>query len=209
MVHIVRRESNGGTGQLVSDWTPVEMEAYDEAVVDVYSNCDEVELFLNGKSLGVKEHPADDAARSWKFTFEKGNIKAVGKNKGKVAATQELQTAGAPAKIVLHADKMNLAEDWDDVSFVTASVTDANGIVCPGAENVIDFKITGPGIIAAVDNGNIASHESYRGSQRKAFRGTCIAIIKATATNGKITVQASAAGLAKADLSLDIIPASK
>jgi beta-galactosidase len=206
MVYIVRHEANGGQGPMVSDWTPVEMEAYDEADVSVYSNCDEVELFLNGKSLGSKEKPADDAARSWKFTFEKGSLKAVGKNKSAVVAEQELKTAGAPAKIILKADQTKLADDWNDVAFVTATVTDANGITIPNAENEIRFTLEGPGVIAAVDNGNNASHESYQGNKRKAWKGTCIALIKDNEAKGKITIKASADGLAAGSVSLDAAP---
>lgn len=206
MLFIVRHEANGGQGPLVPDWTPAEMEAYDEADVSVYSNCDEVELFLNGKSLGSKEKPADDAARSWKFTFEKGSLKAVGKNKGKVVAEQELKTAGAPAKIILKADQSKLSNDWNDVAFVTATVVDANGVVCPNADNEISFAIDGPGVIAAVDNGNNSSHESYQGNKRKAYKGNCVALIKANAANGKITIKASAAGLGDGSVSIEAVP---
>jgi beta-galactosidase len=88
VVHIVRKQENAGAGPVVADWTPTDFDTYDDARVSVYSNCDEVELFLNGKSLGVKPKPADDSPRDWNVTYEKGTIKAIGKNKGKEVATE-------------------------------------------------------------------------------------------------------------------------
>ncbi len=99
VVHIVRKEENAGAGAWINNWTPTDFDTYDDAKVAVYSNCTEVELFLNGKSLGSKTKPADDSPRLWDVTFEKGTIKAVGKIDGKVVASEEFKTAGKPAKV--------------------------------------------------------------------------------------------------------------
>jgi beta-galactosidase len=192
VVHIVRKEDNAGAGQWVANWTPVDFGTYDDARVEVYSNCDEVELFLNGKSLGSKMKPADDSPRSWEVTFEKGSLKAVAKNKGKEVAFDELKTAGDPERIILSVDKSTITTNWDDVSYITAKVVDANGIVCPNGEKLISFSVSESGMIAAVDNGDVTSHEAYQTSARHTFHGQCIAIIKAKSTSGKITVTASA-----------------
>jgi beta-galactosidase len=186
---------------LVSDWTPANTAAHAENV-EVYSNCEEVELLLNGKSLGSKPHPADDAARVWNVPFEPGTIRAVGKNKGKIVATHELRTAGKPARIVLAADRSKLASSWDDVVYVTASVVDENGVLVPNADQLVAFRATGPGVIAAVDSGSNASHEPFQASERHAYQGQCLAIVKASSA-GRITVTASAPGLAAATANIE------
>jgi len=144
-----------------------------------------VELFLNDKSLGSKAKPADDSPRSWEITFEKGSLKAVAKDKGKEVASEELKTAGDPVRIILTADKSKITKNWDDVSYVTAKVVDANGIVCPNTDKLISFGVSESGIIAAVDNGDINSHEAYQASERHIYSGQCIAIIKAKSLLGQ------------------------
>lgn len=204
VVHIVRRSDNAGAGDWVADWSPVDEGTYDEARVEVYSNCDEVELFLNGKSLGTKEKPANDSPRSWTVTYERGALKAVAKNKGAVVASEELKTAGKPAGILLTADKTEISNTWDDVSFVTASVVDADGIICPDVDKLISFAVSDEGIISAVDNGDPEGHEAYQASGRHVFNGKCIAIIKAKAASGKITVTASSPELASGSVMIEI-----
>ena len=179
MVHIVRRAENAGVGAWVANWTPTDFDTYDNAKVQVYSNCDDVELFLNGKSLGTLPKPANDSPREWDVTFEKGTIKAIGRNQSKEVASEEFKSAGAPAKIILTSSQSALTKNWDDVSFVTATVVDANGVPCPNSDNLIKFSVSGPGVIAAVDNGNITSHEPYQATERQAYQGKAIAIIKA------------------------------
>src|SRR5207248_7228284 len=125
-------------------------------------------------------------------------IKAVEKNGDNVAATDELRTAGKPATIVLTTDRQKLAPGWDDVAFVQARVVDENGVLVPNADNLISFKLTGPGMIAAVDNADNASHEPFRGGERHAFQGVCFAMIKSSAEGGTIKVDASSSGLQNA-----------
>lgn len=196
MVYAMRKEQNAGEGAWVSDWTPADIDTYDDARIQVYSNCDEVELFLNGRSHGVKPRPADNVSpRSWQMTFEKGTLKVVGKNNGRVVATQELRTAGPPAGIVLKADREYIAPDWDDLSYITATVVDANGVPCPAADNQLTFNVSGAGFLAGVDNADLTSAESFLGTRRFAWKGVCIALVKANADHGDITITASAGQL--------------
>lgn len=212
MVHIARlelapaegRQTKGSTERF-SNWTPRAPVAYTEANVEVYSNCEQVELVLNGKSLGSKPRSRDDAPRTWRVPFEPGTIKALGKNKDLVVATHELRTAGKPAKILLAADRTKLIPDWDDVSYVTATVADENGVPNPWANDLITFNLSGPGAIAAVDNGDLASHEPFQASQRLAYHGQCIAILRATAPLGRITLTASAPGLESASVTIKAV----
>lgn len=196
-VHIVRRgDGVGGRAgvQLVADWSPADPASYTNAAVSVYSNCDEVELFLNGKSLGSKPKPADDAPRNWNMPFEKGTLKAVAKNGGKIVATDELKTAGEPVKILLTAERSSIHNNWDEVSYVDAKVVDANGIVCPQATNELTFTAWGPGVIAATDNGDNANHDIYSLPVRHAYHGRAIALVKGKGV-GKVTVKATSPGL--------------
>lgn len=202
VVHIVRKSDNAGAGVWVANWTPADFDTYDNAKVQVYSNCDEVELFLNGKSQGVLQKPVNDAAREWDLTFERGNIKAIGRNKGKEVASEEFKSAGAPAKIILSTSKQVISADWDDAAFINAVVVDAEGVPCANADNLIRFSISGPGQVKAVDNGNIISHELYNASSRKAYQGKAIAIVKAIKDSGKLIVKAESEGLQAATLEI-------
>lgn len=205
VVHIVRKSENAGAGNWTADWTPNDFDTYDNAKVQVYSNCDEVELFLNDKSLGTVKKPADDSPREWNVTFEEGTIKAIGKNNGKVAAQEEFKTAGKPSKVILTKSNATLANNWDDVSFITATIVDDKGIVCANADNLIKFAVTDAGKIIGVDNGNIISHEDYLSPERSAYKGKAIAIIKAAKNAGKIEIKALAEGLEGAAISIDIV----
>ena len=209
VVHLVRVGTGARGAERFSDWTPRDAVRGD-TTVEVYSNCEQVELVLNGKSLGAKPRPRDDAPRVWKTPFAAGTIQAHGKNSGKTVATHELRSAGKPAKIVLAADRLKLSTAWDDVAYVTATVADDKGVAIPWANDLIEFKLTGAGVLAAIDNGDLASHESYRGAKRQAFQGQCVAILKATAPGSKITLSASASGLTAGSLTLETIaPVSK
>jgi beta-galactosidase len=189
---------------LFSDWTPKKSESHDENV-EVYSNCEEVELLLNGKSLGLQQKPADDSARTWKVAYTPGILKAVAKNKSKIAAICELRTAGKSAKILLSVDRNKLSPAWDDVSAVTVSVVDENGVLIPTANDLISFQVSGPAVIAGVDNGDNGSQEPFHANERRALQGRCVAFLKATAEHGKITFTATAPGLMASSINLNAV----
>jgi beta-galactosidase len=182
------------TQVLFSDWTPEDLSPHEENI-EVYSNCKEVELFLNGQSLGVKTINADASPRNWQVPFSPGILKAVARNDGEVVATDELRTAGKPAKIILSAESKTISPDFDDVAIVRAKITDANDIEIPSANDLISFQISGPGQIAAVDNGDNSSHELFQAGERHAFQGECAAFVKANSGSGKIILTATATGL--------------
>jgi len=186
---------------LFSDWTPRNLSAHEENV-EVYSNCDEVELFLNGVSIGTQSRPGDDSPRIWKVQYASGTLLAVGRNETRQVTTYELHTAGTPAKILLTPDRNSVSPTWDDVVYLTATVVDTNGVLIPTASDLITFRVSGPGVIAAVDSGNNTSHEPFQASERKAYQGRCFAIIKASGAKGRITVSASAPGLKESSVSI-------
>ena len=91
---------------------------------------------------------------------------------------------------------------WDDVAYVTATVVDADGVLVPSASDLITFKVSGPGFITAVENGDNASHEPFQASQRKAYQGRCFALVKVSARSGRVTITASASGLGGASIAM-------
>ncbi|MDB5129315.1 beta-galactosidase GalB [Mucilaginibacter sp.] len=172
------------------NWEPGKM-------VDIwayYNNADEVELYLNGKSVGIKKKTGDDLHIMWRLKFEPGTLKAVSRKNGKVVLTKEIKTAGAPAKIELTADRSNIKADGKDLSFITVKVLDKDGNLVPDAANRIKLTVLG-GTLISVDNGNPVSHDSFRANNVKAFHGLGLAVVKGRETAGSIRVTATAAGL--------------
>jgi beta-galactosidase len=191
------------TQTLFSDWTPKNTEKHEENV-EIYSNCETVELFLNGKSLGEKSKPVDDSPRNWKVEYETGTIRAVGKNGGKTVTEYELKTAGKPAKILLSVNKNELANDWNDVVFVEATVVDENGVVVPNAGDLINFNASGAGFFAAVDSGDNTDTAPFQDIRRKAFQGKVFAYLKANKNAGKITISAQSENLKSNTITINV-----
>lgn len=167
-----------------------------------YNNADEVELYLNGKSLGIQKKTGDDLHVMWRVKYEPGTLKAISRKNGKTVLTREIHTAGAPAKIELTADRSQIRADGKDLSFITVKILDKDGNVVPDADNKVNFKIAGDGSIASVDNGDPVSHDPFKADYRKAFHGLALAIVQAKEKAGTITLTASADGLKSATLVL-------
>ncbi|MEO6391453.1 MAG: glycoside hydrolase family 2 TIM barrel-domain containing protein, partial [Pyrinomonadaceae bacterium] len=182
------------TQVLFPDWNPHDLSAHNENV-EVYSNCDEVELFLNGKTLGKKPVPNDASPLNWTVAFETGSIKGVGYQAGKPITEFTLRTAGPPAKILLSVDRTRVANNWDAVAFVTALVVDKNGVIVPNANDLVDFAISGSGVIAAVDSSDNNDHDSFQTTRRNAFQGRVFALVKANRDSGKIVIKATSGSL--------------
>jgi|SRR5665648_74644 len=173
-------------------------------VVDVwaYSNAEEVELFLNDKSLGIKKKQGDDLHLMWKVPFTPGTLKAISRTGGKDILVQEVKTAGAPAKLLVTADRSSIAADGTDLSFLTVDVVDENGVIVPDADNLVKFQLEGSGAIVGVDNGDPVSHESFKAPQRKAFHGKCLVVVQAGEQAGIIQLTANSEGLASANVDI-------
>jgi len=169
-----------------------------------YNNADEVELFLNGKSLGTKSKKDEELHVVWQLKYEPGILKAVSRKNGKVVLVKEIKTAGKPAKIELSVDRASIAADGKDLSFVTVRILDEQGNLVPDADNLVQFKLEGAGTIAGVDNGFQASLEPFKADYRKAYRGLCLAIVQAKQKAGKIKLTATSAGLQEAGLTITV-----
>jgi beta-galactosidase len=180
-----------------------------------YSNGAEVELFLNGKSLGRKKRFAEPVELPtgtnvspdqkfaskyrllWEVPFEPGTLKAVAYHESKPVATDEVRTAGPAARVKLVPDRSVIQADGDDLSFVTVRVEDKDGVLCPAADHLVHFHISGAGTIAGVDNGNAATVEPFHADYRKAFNGLALVIVRSLPGRaGGVRLTASSEGLA-------------
>jgi|WetSurMetagenome_2_1015567.scaffolds.fasta_scaffold03813_2 beta-galactosidase len=176
-------------------------------IVDVwvYTNCSQVELLLNGKSLGTKSKQGDELHLMWRVPFEAGTLTAVGRDKnGTETMKSEVKTAGEPAKISLTPDRTAINADGSDLSFVKVEILDKDGNLVPHADNLVKFSIEGDAVITAVDNGCQTSMEHFRDDKRKAFNGMCLAVVKAGSKKGKATLKASSEGLPDAVTYIDL-----
>lgn len=171
-----------------------------------HSNLERVELFLNGASLGSRiVEPCNHV--EWDVPFAPGVLEARGYRGGQLVLTARRETAGAAAGVRLSADRTTLNADGEDVAMLTAEIVDAQGRVVPQADNEVTFRVTGPGAVIGVGNGNPASAEADKADHRKAFNGMCAAILQVKKTAGAIQVEASSPGLAAGTLTLTAVPA--
>ena len=192
--------------------------------VTCYTNCDTVELFLNGKSVGLKGYAfprygmedrygntgararvprtTGDLHLEWDVPYEPGTLKAVGTKDGKAVTTVEVSTTGEPSAIRLTRDRAAMAADRRDVVHVTVELLDAQGRVVPTADGEVAFVVEGEGKLIGLDNGDPQSHEDYKAARRKAFNGLCLAIVQSTGKSGRIRVTATSPGLQPGNLTI-------
>jgi beta-galactosidase len=169
-----------------------------------YNNADEAELFLNGTSMGNRRKAEGKFHVMWRLPFEPGTLRAVTRLAGETVCEKEIHTAGEPARIELAPDRPVIRPDGRDLCFVTVTILDSRGNLCPRADNLVTFHLDGPGRIAGVDNGYQASHEPFQANRRKAFNGMCLLIIQAEKDKGKLQVQAESEGLPATSFTLHI-----
>ncbi len=163
-----------------------------------YNNADEVELFINGKSQGVRRKTGEQPEGrydmhntkaklnseyhvGWRVTFNPGEVKVVARKDGHIVGEQTIKTAGAPARIRLSKDYQG-----KNTTFITAEVVDKDGNLCPWADDMIYFISEGDGKILGTDNGCQTSMENFKAPQRKAFFGKCMVVVSG---NGSITAK--------------------
>lgn len=170
-----------------------------------FSNCEEVELFLNGKSKGLKK-PADfkNNITEWELNYQEGTIELKGFNKGKVVSKDKLTTVGKPFAIQLKTKTDKLEASGLDLAYVQVDVVDEKGRKVCSATNEITFEVSGSGELVGVSSGDILSHESMKDSKRKVYNGSCIAVLKGGKEKGTITIKAKAAGLKESLLEIKV-----
>jgi beta-galactosidase len=169
--------------------------------VYAYTNCEEVELFLNGKSLGKKKS-IPFTKLEWELVYKPGKLEARGYNKGRTVIKDVVETATSPAQVALKSDCGTLKADGCDVAVIIVAIKDASGRVVPVADNLVKFSIEGPGKIIGTGNGDPGSHEPDKATQRKAFNGYCLVLVQTDRTAGDIRLKASSETLKSAEVIL-------
>ncbi|MGC6400898.1 glycoside hydrolase family 2 TIM barrel-domain containing protein [Sphingomonas sp. FW199] len=178
---------------LFDDWTPADASPHPE-MIEVYSNCRQVEAFLNGRSLGSLSINADASPRRWAVTYAPGEVRAVCLDPEAKGISDRLRTAGAPAAIRLTADSPTVGSDFDSMTYVRAEIVDAKGVVVPGANQLMRFSIEGAGKLIATDNGSVTEHRPFAAPERQPRNGYATALVRG-AGNGRFTVRVRADGL--------------
>lgn len=171
----------------------------------IYSNARDVELFLNGKSIGshvMELETSQDMRAHFKVPFEPGVLRVVGHFADGSECSEVLHTPSDPAAVVLTSDKETLLADGRDIAFVEISTVDVNGIPVGNARNLIRVEVSGAGRLVGLDNGDSTDYDSYKGDNRRLFSGKLLAMIESTLEPGEITVRAYSEGLENAELRL-------
>lgn len=171
--------------------------------VRCFSNCDEVELLVNGRSLGSKRVERNSHV-AWQVPYRPGCIEAVGFVGGKPVMKHARLTTGAPTRLQLDCDREKLRADGRDVAVVRVSALDADGREHPTANDLVQFEISGAGRLLGVGNGDPSSHESDKAPLRSLFNGLAMVLVQAGDAPGKVTIAARADGLSPAGLTLAV-----
>lgn len=181
------------TLHLLPHWNWQGMEGK-EIPVYCYTDYDEAELFVNGKSQGRIHKDSKSLLDTYRLrwnhvVYEPGELKVVAYKDGKPVGEETVHTAGAPAKILLEPDKTVMKADQDDLCFITVTMTDKNGNVCPNADDEIEVSVSGAGRLEALCNGDATSLESFKGTRMKLFHGKLVLVVRSGVKHGTIKVK--------------------
>ena len=185
----------------VWNWKPGQ-----QVIVNVFSNCEEVELFLNNKTIGVKKM-ADFKNRTitWTLPFEAGKLRAVGRIAGKDLASFDLNTTGKPVTIVTKSDVSQLKDDKQELANVFVTLFDKSGNTVYSAENEITCEVTGPVRILGMEDSNPRNIENYKDNKQHAFHGKLLIYLQSLDKPGKAVIKLSSPGLKGTTIELDVI----
>lgn len=170
-----------------------------------YTNADEVELLVNGKSVGIKQNPIDDAKHRnqiyWKdITWQPGNIEAVARKAGKVVARHKLETTGKAVRLIAVADNSNWKADEQDLQHVDVMAVDSRGKMVPDYDGQIEFSVSGNATLAAVCNGDITTSELFQTTTHKMWHGRAMIILRSDNKPGKVSLNIKSAVLKSATI---------
>jgi beta-galactosidase len=176
-----------------------------EMQVEVYSGAETVRLFLNGKMIGEKPTGREQQFKAlFNVPYAPGTLRAVGIRGDRAVAESVLNTAGTPARLRLTADRTLLQADGQDLSFVTVEALDADGRFQPDADQEVQVTINGPGVIAALGNGDGRDTATYQGDRRKLFQGRALVIVRTSRQGGPIHLTATAPGLSAGEMEIQV-----
>ena len=167
--------------------------------VRVFTNCEEIELILNGKSIGKRNKFSDWI--EWEINYVPGKLEAIGYINGTAVEKDIQETAGEPAEIALETDKSVLSNR--EVAFITVSARDAQGRVVPEAMNKIVFDVFGSGFLLGVGNGDPGSREQDKSDTRRLFNGYCLALLQSSGKEGNILIKASSESLKSCEIEIE------
>ena len=193
-----------GQTRVSSHWNREQGQKY---TVYTYTNGDEVELLLNGKSIGVKKNNDQKKPNviTWKnVAYEPGRLLAIARKDGREVARHQIETAGKPVKLLLQAEKKDAAwrADGMDLQYMKVYAVDSKGRVVPTTEGMVTFDVEGAARIIAVDNGNHSSDDLFDGNQKQLYEGFAMTILRSDRTGGKVKITARCKGLKPASLTL-------
>lgn len=177
----------------------------DGDIVDVwayFNNADEVELYLNGKSLGTGAVDPGSYHAIWRVEYRPGELRAVSRRDGKDVAVEVVHTASSPVKLILTPETLSVKGDGTDLCYIRVEAMDADGNLHPLADNEVTFKVEGGGFNAGVDNGSPISLEPFKSDRRKMFNGKALLIVQADRSDNPITVTATSPGLEPATVNI-------
>jgi beta-galactosidase len=169
-----------------------------------YTNAEQVELYLNGALQGVRRKTEPVSHLMWRVAYKPGTLRAVARTGGRVVTTAVIRTAGAPVRIALTPDRARIRAD-SDLSFVTVTLRDRQGIAVPTAEPLIRFRISGDARIVGVDNGDEISHTSFQAHQVRLFNGKAVVIVRGGQKSGAAVLRAEAKGLQSAVTRISVL----
>uniref|UniRef100_A0AB33JE17 Beta-galactosidase GalB n=2 Tax=unclassified Prevotella TaxID=2638335 RepID=A0AB33JE17_9BACT len=169
-----------------------------------YNQADEVELFVNGQSAGIRKKGTHDYHVMWRVKYAPGTVKVVARKDGQIVREQEIHTAGNPDHLCMKADRQILQPNGKSLAFVTIEVVDKDGNVCPNAGNQLYFSTEGDVKIAGVDNGCQYSLERFKDNKRKAFNGRCLVVLQSGKSTGEIQLRARGVGLKDGSITLQV-----
>lgn len=189
---------------IVAHWNWQGMEGKNIDIL-TFTNCDKVELFLNGKSLGEKEY--DHYACShlmWVVPYVAGELKAVGYIDGKVVAEDILRTTDEAYSVRLSVDREEISSDGNDIAFVSAEIIDKNGRVVPNAENLVTFTVSDDISILGIDNGDPEYVGSLKSNAIPALAGKCLIVIGGQGVSGQFSIKASSKGIKSSTVTISV-----
>jgi hypothetical protein len=173
--------------------------------VNAFTNCEEVELFLNSRSLGSKKmSESTNRTLTWEVPFAKGTLSAVAKNKGVMVANAELKTTGAISAIIASCDKKSIKADKQAIAHIYLTLSDEAGNDVYTAENEVTCEVTGPARLLGMEDSNPSNIEDYKDNKQKAYHGKLLIYLQATDKPGTVTVKLSSPGLKDVFIDLDI-----
>lgn len=189
------------------DWYPMTESwtwNYDKIKVQALTNADEVELFLNGKSLGIRRF--EDKYQThldWDVEYKVGELKAVARKNGKKVAEHILKTAGEPFAVKLESDVETVKADGLDLAYIKVTLVDKNGNVVPNADRLVNFTVEGGGYNAGVANSDVFSNEHWDADGKSTFKGRCLLVVRNNCKTDDVIIRAIADGLPEQTLSIN------